>query len=458
MISKTYDVILVGCGIGGLFTAYTLINFKYNMRILIVEKGTTIENRDCPPNNNCCSKQYCDILCGVGGAGGFSDGKITLSPRIGTHYEDLLNLSETTMTSLILEVLEIIQKNVPSGIHYGDDQKEFKARKHVRIEGYKGYHIGTDGVRLLIRKIYDHLSKNCEISLESEVIEIQYIKEDNEYGIIYTQNNEIRKAIAPYVILAPGLEGTDFIENNLEKLGISLNPRSSDIGIRVETHHEAFKELMDNLYDFKIYYATSDVNLRTFCVNHKGYVLTENHRQLGICGVNGHAYLHNKTSNTNFAILATISLEHSDDPPKFVRNLSKKINREGQGYPIYQTVDDFLGAYKSTTQKRYIQRTNAKVRYGNIQKLLPTFLYESFRRFLLELLEAFPMMAEYQSYIYAPEIKYFQYKVPLTTYTNIPNTNIYVVGNASGYTAGLMGAAVMGIIAGRSVSNKIKRE
>jgi len=455
MINKNYDVVIVGCGLGGLFSAHTLID-KSNKRILILEKGTNLEGRYCPPNNKCCSKQCCDILCGVGGAGGFSDGKITLAPRIGTHYEKLLNLPETAITNLVSKVLEIIQKNVPNGIYYGAYEDKHKTSDRIKIEGYKGYHIGTDGIQELVKKLYANISRNCEISLNSDVIEIEHVGKSDNYGIIYMQNNEVKKAIAPYVILAPGLEGSVFIENNLKKLGICLNSHPADIGIRIEVHHEVFTKLMDNLYDFKIYYSSSDVNLRTFCVNHMGYVLTENHRQLGISGVNGHAYLHNKTSNTNFAILATITSEYSDDPPKFVRNLARSINQAGKGYPIYQTLDSFLGTTTSINQKRDIQRTNTKVRYANIKELLPTFLYKSFRKFLLELIEAFPKMQRYQSYIYAPEIKYFQYKVPLTPNSNIPDTNIYVIGNASGYTANLMGAAVMGLIAAKDINNKIE--
>lgn len=352
-------------------------------------------------------------------------------------------------------MLGTVQKNVPRGLYYGKQEEEYIIYNRIKIKGYMGYHIGTDGVRILIKKLYDHISKNCEISLKSNVIEIQQKGNINEYDVIYMQDNEIKKAIAPYVILATGLEGTAFIENNLKKLRIFLTPRNADIGIRVETHHEVFKELKDNLYDFKIYYSTSDINLRTFCVNHKGYVLTENHKQLGICGVNGHAYLYDKTPNTNFAVLATLTLDHSGDPPKFIRDMARHINQEGQGYPIYQTIDNFLGTTTRINQKENIQRTNLKAKPGNIRELLPSFLYNPFRNFLLELIEAFPGLQKYQSYIYAPEIKYFQYKVPLTTNSNIPYTNIYVIGNASGYTANLMGAAIMGIIASRDLNNKI---
>lgn len=414
-----------------------------------------MQNRECPIGKECCSKPYCDILCGVGGAGGFSDGKITLSSRIGTHYERLLNLPEENMSKLIAEVLGTIQQNVPNGVYYGKEahQKEYEISRHIKVQGYKGYHIGTDGARVLVQKLYNNITDYCDILLESEVIDLHRVEDG--CNVIFKCRGNIKKVVGRYVVLATGLEGNILIETTLKKLDIDLKPRSSDIGIRIETHYKVFEDFMENLYDFKIYYKTSTVALRTFCVNHMGRVLTENHKQLGICGVNGHAYLHDKTSNTNFAILATITPEYLDNPIEFVRDLARGINQENQGYPIYQTLDEFLEIPSVVARrKEEIQRTNDKVRYGNIQKRFPNFLYDSFRSFLLELIEAFPIMQDYQSYVYAPEIKYFQYKLPLTPQCNIPNTNVYVIGNASGHTVSLMGAAVMGIIASLDIISK----
>lgn len=453
--NKIFDVVIVGCGIGGMFAAYELMK-KGLEKILIIEKGQDIYNRFCPRGNKCCSKECCSVLCGVGGAGGFSDGKVTLSPRIGVHYENLLSLSKQIISAHIEYVHQVIREFVQNGIYYGEALRNHEVERSFKIEGYKGYHIGTDGIRIFVEKLYNVISRRCKILLQSEVIDILHLGKNNIYRVTYNNPNGTTKTVlGKYIILSTGLESPVFNERVFKKLGIPLQLRESDIGVRLETHQNVFSDLMNNLYDFKIYYNRSGVNLRTFCVNHRGYVLTENHKSLGISGVNGHSYLYKRTNNTNLGILATITFKESENPVKFVRDLARAINHNGQGYPLYQSLNEFLKINREIVKTKKIRRTNSKVRKGNIRELLPDFLYNAFNDFLQAIRDNFPEIEKYQSYLYAPEIKYFQYKVPLRFDTCIPQTGIYVIGNASGYTANLMGAAIMARIAAESIENKL---
>ena len=335
MERKFYDIIIIGCGIAGLFTAYTLLKYLKNKQILILEKGGRIEERICSEGTKCSSFSYCPVLCGVGGAGSFSDGKITLDPYIGTHHKNLLNLPTKTISIYINQVHVIIKKVIPYGVYYGTDVS--RKISDIEIMGYRGYHIGTDGVRILIKDLYNQISKKCNILLQNEAININFSTEkiNKKYSVTYKRKNKIWQVFGDHLVIATGLEGTAFTEKILKDFNLVSKLRNSDIGIRLETCYEVFEKFMHNFYDFKIYYKSNNIDLRTFCVNHRGYVLTENHIGLNIKGVNGHSYIHKKSDNTNLSILATISLKKVSDPPLFVRNLARTINRESKNYPAY---------------------------------------------------------------------------------------------------------------------------
>lgn len=446
-----YDTVIVGGGIGGLFAAHE-INKVSEKKILIIEKGKDAKDRRCRIGDFCCSDYTCNVLSGVGGAGGFSDGKITLSPKIGTHYEGLLKLKEETVQVLLDEVQGVIEELVPNGVFYGKGLTEKKKiSDSIGVEGYKGYHIGTDGAQEFSEKMQEKLKGKTDFLTSAEVVDIEI--EKSQCDLTVKSGDKILKISCENVIFATGLDGASFVEQTLKKLGISQMSRSSDFGIRFETSKEVFSEFTESLYDFKIYFTSDKTKVRTFCVNHKGHVVTENHRGLNIRGVNGHSYLREKTANTNFAILGSIDEQLEKDPPKVVRDIAKKINEVGGGYPIYQELDEFLGIQTATTKdKILVERTNRNAREGDIRSALPAFLYDAFKEFLSEMKAAFPKIDKYQAFVYAPEIKYFQYKTPIDSNCKVKSIPLYIIGNASGYTANLTGAAVMGIIAGRHIA------
>jgi len=451
---KVYDIAIVGGGIGGLISAYNLLSKEITLSLAIIEKGKEIENRRCPAGEQCCSSPYCYILAGIGGAGGFSDGKITWSPTIGIHYESAPYFSQN-LDKYFQRLYSIFKAYSPYGKIYGNKNKIIKASDKTVIKSYPGLHIGTDGIRLFVKKMYDYIiSKGANIYVGWEVIDIK-IDRQREFYILHLKNskNDHNFIKSKHLILSTGLEGAVFIEKIANKFNIPLMNRVADIGIRLESHASVFKKFMDEYYDFKIYFLSSNgLNLRTFCVNHQGFVLTENHKQLGISGVNGNSYFNKKSSMTNFAILAEIALKKISDPIIYVRTTAKKLNI--QGYPILQPLYDFLDV-KPPLSLQTLTPTNKKVRQGNIRKLLPVELYTAFKEFITELINAFPSLKQYGGFIYAPELKYFQYKIPINEFCCNQQTGIYFIGNASGYTANIVGASIMGLIA---TDNILKKE
>lgn len=450
---KTYDIVIVGGGIGGLISAYNILSKEAPLNLLIIEKGKKMEYRRCPPGNQCCQSLNCDILAGIGGAGGFSDGKITWSPSIGVHHENVPCLTRSWKI-YSRRLYEIFNTYIPYKMEYGGVNKAIKLSEKITITPYPGFHAGTDGIRQFVKKIYNYIKiKGGKIWTGWEAIDIDKDREKDFYILhVKDANNNDKSIRARYLILSTGLEGCKFVEKIANKFNISLINRASDIGIRVETHESVFKKLRDKYYDFKIYFqSSSGLTLRTFCVNHQGFVLTENHKQLGISGVNGHSYFNKKSSMTNFAILAEITLTKTSDPVSYVRETAKKLNSEG--YPMLQLLHDFLDI-KSAFKILDLTPTNKKVRKGDIKEYLPTELYIPFKEFIIELMNVFPSLERYGGFIYAPEIKYFQYKVPINEFCCNQKTGIYFIGNASGYTANIVGAGIMALIATDNILEK----
>lgn len=229
----------------------------------------------------------------------------------------------------------------------------------------------------------------------------------------------------------------------------------ADFGIRLETTAAALDPFISRFYDFKVSHQAAGLSLRSFCVNGNGYVTAEYHRDLQIRGVNGHSYLAARSGLSNLAIVATITQDHHADPKAYVRDTARAVNAAAGGYPIRQELGHLM---PGTAAAAGVRASNPKTRPGRLQDVLPADLLEAFTSYIRALGEILPPVLATDTLLYAPEIKYYAYRVPISsqTWESTEVTGLYVIGNAAGYTASLSAAALSGIIAGHAITGRAR--
>jgi hypothetical protein len=255
------------------------------------------------------------------------------------------------------------------------------------------------------------------------------------------------------VVAACGLAGAAWLEGELQQAGVRLQTGPADFGIRLETTSAALATFTGEFYDFKLARHADGIGLRSFCVNGDGFIAAEYHRGLGIRGVNGHSYLGRKSGQSNLAIVATITQEHHADPKAYVRQLAASVNAAAGGYPVRQQLADLLPRCQPPAGVRV---TNPKTRPGRLQDVLPAALLDAFCGYIDALGQVEPAVLAADGLVYAPEIKYYAYRVPVDqTWQSTDIGGLYVTGNAAGYTASLSAAALTGIIAADAITTRI---
>ncbi|WP_239376976.1 FAD-dependent protein [Frankia sp. Cj5] len=461
MNPSTCSVLIIGAGPAGQFCADQLLQAGID-NIVIVDKGKDMTGRVCPESPSC-ECPLCDVLEGDGGAGSFSDGKITLSATRGTHGQTLFRPNDESLLGLIDET---IRRFAPAGITYppaptptGLDGPAGTAP--LRFDSYPLLHVGSDGIRAFGQRYSRHL-QNAGVTLLTGVEACELVIDDDGAAgaVVYDRRHRVRWTIAARAVCAAtGLAGTPWLENQLRTVGVGLATGPADIGIRLETTVAALEPFISAFYDFKVAYtAPSGLAVRSFCVNGDGYVVNEYHRALGIRGVNGHSFLDRASGLSNLAILATLDETVTADPKAHVRTLAATINAATGGYPIRQHLAEFLPEGPSAPAAGVVP-SNQKTRPGRLQEILPATLYAAFAGYISALAAVLPPVAAVDTVIYAPEIKYYNYRVPVDrdTWESSDVAGLYVVGNAAGYTASLSAAALTGIIAGRAIAARGRR-
>ncbi|MGH8904197.1 MAG: NAD(P)/FAD-dependent oxidoreductase [Egibacteraceae bacterium] len=454
MTPTACTVLIVGSGPAGLFAADHLRRAGVT-NVVIVDKGKPMPSRFCPDNSSCeCA--LCDVLEGEGGAGSFSDGKITLSAMRGTHAQRLFTSEQA---ALLAEVEATIRKFVPEGMSYAPVSSMTALEGHddagLRFESYPLLHVGSDGVRRFGQR-YSALLQEQGVTVMTGVEARELLITDGRAAgaVLYDSHARLEWSIGcGFVVMAAGLIGTVWLEDQLRLAGVALGTGPADIGIRLETSAAALGPFIDAFYDFKVEHTSpAGITLRSFCVNGNGFVVNEYHRPLGIRGVNGHSFLDRKSGMSNLAILATIDQAFTSDPKAYVREVAARVNSGAGGYPVHQTLAEFLPGASAPPLR--ITPSNPKTRPARLDQLLPAVLREAFASFLRALGRVLPPVLASDSVIYAPEIKYYNYRVPIDfgSWESTDISGLFVVGNAAGYTASLSAAALSGIIAARAIA------
>ena len=437
-----------GAGPAGLFAALGLDNLGAG-KILLVEQGPDLgeRHRDAPGG----------LLCGWGGAGAFSDGKLILSPEVGGFLSDLLPLD--VLNSLIQEVDSMYQTlGAPAELYGGDPDTQDLLKSKARQAGLIFIpthlrHIGTDNCQRVLSRLRERLAGRIEIRTRCRARHIM-VQDGTVTGVALESGEEVE---ARYVIAAPGRAGAAWIREEARRLGIPSVPSPVDIGVRVEVPAPVLAPLTQAAYEAKlIYYSrTFDDKVRTFCMNPYGEVVLEDLD--GLVTVNGHSYTSRKTENSNFAILvSSMFTEPFDDPISYGQYIARLANLLGQGALVQRLGD--LQAGRRTTAARlercFTRPTLKDAAPGDLSFVLP---YRCLKD-ILEMLEALdslvPGINDRHTLLYGVEVKFYSHRLKLTPDLATPIRNLFIIGDGAGITRGLIQASVSGLIAARAVARR----
>ena len=461
-----YDVIIIGAGPAGLFSAYELITNNENLKIAILDKGFRVQKRICPMNKKgipCQNCNPCAILAGYGGAGTFSDGKLNFIPKLGK--SDLMKyMLESEANKLIDETEEIFNKFKMDADVYPSNMDEAKEiRKKVAIAGaklliIKQKHLGSDHLPEYIDGICDYLiEKGVTLIDRADVVDIKTINE-NDHDVTYVTGKDSITLKGTNVIVAPGRTGAKWIQELADKYNIPYLSQSIEIGVRVEVRKDIMEEITKVIYDPTIFIKTSTYGdeMRTFCTNPGGFVAKENY--YGYICVNGHALKDVKSNNTNFAFISKVNLtEPVTNTRLYGESIARIANVLGDGKPIIQSLKDLKNGRRSEwhrINKGFIEPTLKDCVAGDLALVLPHRIITNILEGLETLDKIIPGVANDDTLLYGPEIKFFSNEIQTNNHFKLENDNIYFIGDGAGKAGNIVTAAATGLVAARDILGK----
>ena len=463
-----YDVLIIGAGPAGLFTAFELITKEPNLKVCIIERGSRVKNRVCPMNKNnvpCQNCNPCSILSGYGGAGTFSDGKLNFIPRLGK--SDLTKyMSESKASRLIDETEEIFNKFDMDAEVYPSNRKEAEEiKKKVAIAGaklllIKQKHLGSDHLPEYIANIGKFLKKKgVELLDRSDVLDIKTIDENN-HEITYKKGKDTKKIRSKIVVVAPGRTGAKWVQELADKYKIPYLSQSIEIGVRVEVRKDIMEDITNIIYDPTIFIKTKTYSdeVRTFCTNPGGFVAKENY--YGYICVNGHALKDIKSNNTNFAFISKVNLTQPVTNTRlYGESIARIANVLGDGKPIIQSLKDLKSGRRSEwhrLNKGFIEPTLKDCVAGDLALVMPHRIITNILEGLETLDKIIPGINNDDTLLYGPEIKFFSNEIETDNNFKLKKDNIYFIGDGAGKAGNIVTAAATGLVAARDIIKKSK--
>jgi uncharacterized FAD-dependent dehydrogenase len=451
-------VIIVGAGPAGIFTALELAAHK--RKVLIIEKGKDIRERACPASDHkvtCVRCSPCSIVSGWGGAGAFSDGKLTLSTGVGGNLVDYVS---STQLEALINYVDGIYLNFggPLKVHGTDEERIKEIQRKATLAELKFVparvrHLGTGRTAEILARMYDYLTDYIDI--RSHVAARNVVARDGRVIGIETSNGDLIES--KYVVVAPGREGSEWLAKQAAAMRLDLAVNPVDIGVRVELPAAVMQHLTDVVYESKfIYHSQSfDDRVRTFCMCPNGEVVSENND--GLITVNGHSHAEYKTEYTNFALLVSKTFTQPfKEPITYGRYIASLANLLGGGV-IVQRLGDLVAGRRSTIErmaKSVVQPTFRDATPGDLSLVFPYRHLVS----LLEMLKALDAIAPgvYSRYtlLYGVEVKFYSSRLELSPTLETKIENFFAVGDGAGVTRGLMQASASGIIVAREILNR----
>ncbi|NLY91295.1 MAG: FAD-binding protein [Firmicutes bacterium] len=459
-MAKKYDVIIIGGGPAGIFAALELL--ERTGKILIVEKGKSLADRVCPAKKQhiaCAKCQPCSIVCGWGGAGAFSDGKLTLSTEVGGFLDEYI--SKDRLHKMIRYVDDLyLRFGAPEEVYGDDEEKVAEIEKKavladLRLIPSRIRHLGSGRTLEVLQAMKDYLEeKGVEVALNSLCEEL-LVENGVAVGVRLKGGAEYR---APYIIVGPGREGSEWLVAEGRRLGLKTTVNPVDIGVRVELPAEVMEPLTSVVFESKfIYYSRSfEDRVRTFCMCPYGEVVVENND--GVMTVNGHSHAHKKTANTNFAVLVSKNFtEPFKEPITYGKYIAGLANLLGGGVMV-QRLGDLQMGRRSTPErlkKGLVIPTLPEATPGDLSLVLP------YRHLLaiMEMLQALDMIApgvnSRNTLLYGVEVKFYSSRLHLSTHLETKIPGLFAVGDGAGVTRGLMQASISGVIVGKEIKKRL---
>ena len=461
-----YDVLIIGAGPAGIFTALELLKNDYKGKICILEKGLPVEKRFCPKKNTkvCVNCKQCNITTGFSGAGAFSDGKLSLSYEVGGDLPMLIG--QETAQSLINYTdkiyLDFGADTKVEGI--SDPEKTKEIRKRAIKSGLKLVdcpirHMGTEKAHEIYKRIQDFLVENeVDLIFNADCRDV-LIENGKCIGAKYTiYNGPETEIFGEKVVIATGRKGADWLEGMCRAHGVGHSAGTVDIGVRVEVRNEIMDEVNELLYESKLigYPNPFRNKVRTFCQNPGGFVSQENYDN-DLAVVNGHSYKELKSNNTNISILCSHHYSSPfNEPIKYASMVGALSNMLGNGKILVQRYGDILDGKR--TWQRELDRSNVRPTLpdavaGDISAAIPYRTLVNILKFIEALDTVVPGFASPETLLYAPEIKFYSNRIEMDKKLKTNIENLYCLGDSSGWTRGLMMASSMGVYMGRLISS-----
>ena len=459
------DIVIIGAGPAGIFTALELLKKGSKKKIVIVEKGVAIEKRRCPKSKTktCVDcKPYCHITTGFSGAGAFSDGKLSLSYEVGGDLPNLIgeDLAQETINYTDGIYLEFGADPHVEGL--GNDEEVKEIRKRAIQAGLKLVdcpirHLGTEKAQEIYYSIEQYLLDNgVEIRFGVECKDL-ILKDGVCHGVALVTKDGEELLYADTTVVATGRRGADWLEEICAEHNIAHQPGTVDIGVRVEVRNEVIEKVNKVLYESKLvgYPGPFKNKVRTFCQNPGGFVSQENYDG-GLAVVNGHSYKELKSGNTNLAILVSHNFsEPFNQPISYAKKVGELTNMLGAGKIMVQRFGDILDG-KRTWQKELahsnVKPTLPDVVAGDITAAMPYRAMTNIINFIHAMDIVVPGFASTETLLYSPELKFYSNRVKMDNKFNTNIKGLHCLGDSSGWTRGLMMASVMGVLMGRYLS------
>ncbi|NMA48655.1 MAG: FAD-binding protein [Tissierellia bacterium] len=443
---EKYDVVIIGGGIGGLMAAYKLIQ-KNELKIAIIEKGNSLDSRNCPMITNradkCLKCEPCAVMHGMAGAGAFSDGKFIITTEYGGWLSDFINSNEAISYMKCADDILVSFGATEKSFAPNEDLLKLCLANGLNLKSGIVKHFGTENNIAIMQRLIDYISDKAEIYCNSTVIDV-----DKKNNVVKLNND--KEMIANNIIFAVGRGGSKFFIEWCKKNEIEVTNNSVDVGVRVELPSVIWKEISNQVYDPKISYRSKKYgdNTRMFCFNDGGHVVTENTN--GVLTVNGHAYANEekKSQNSNFALLSSINFTLPfDKPMQYIEHIAGVANFIGNGGPVVQRFGDLLNNRRTTELrlKESTVRPTLKASPGDLSLCIPKRQLDNIIETIIALNKIAPGTANYDTLLYGVECKYYSARPKLNGFELYGCKNMYACGDGAGITRSLAQAAANGL-------------